>query len=70
MHFVVLEAKMFGNLSAGVKNASYFNQAARNVACIAELLKRPGRPVTEFKALGFYVLAPASQIRQGSSMST
>jgi len=64
-HFVVLEAKMFSKLSAGVKNASYYNQAARNVACIAEVLKRAGRPVTEFKALGFYVLAPASQIQRG-----
>lgn len=64
-HFVVLEAKIFSKLSAGVKNAPYFNQAARNVACIAEVLKRAGRQSQEFKALGFYVLAPASQIEQG-----
>lgn len=64
-HFVVLEAKMFNKLSAGVKNAPYFNQAARIVACIAEVLKRAGRRVQEFKALGFYVLAPASQIKRG-----
>jgi len=64
-HFVVLEAKMFSKLSAGVKNATYFNQAARNVACIAEVLRRAGRPATGFAALGFYVLAPASQIQQG-----
>ena len=63
-HFVVIEAKMFSKLSAGVKNAAYFNQAARNVACIAEVLKRARRPVTDFKTLGFYVLAPASQIEQ------
>lgn len=42
-HFVVLEAKMFSKLSAGVKNATYFNQAARNVACMAEVLKHAGR---------------------------
>jgi len=64
-HFVVLEAKMFSKLSAGVKNADYFNQAARYVACIAEVLKRAGRQTQAFKALGFYVLAPASQIEQG-----
>jgi hypothetical protein len=64
-HFVVLEAKMFSKLSAGVKNADYFNQAARYVACIAEVLKRAGRQAQAFKALGFYVLAPASQIEQG-----
>lgn len=64
-HFVVLEAKMFSRLSSGVKNASYYNQAARNVACIAEVLHRAGRSASEFRALGFYVLAPAFQIRQG-----
>ena len=64
-HFVVLEAKMFSKLSAGVKNATYFNQAARNVACIAETLRRAGRQAQELKALGFYILAPASQIEQG-----
>jgi len=64
-HFVVLEAKIFSKLSAGVKNASYFNQAARNVACIAEVLKRAGRPVRDFEALAFYVLAPSSQIELG-----
>jgi len=63
-HFVLLEAKMFSKLSAGVKNAIYFNQAARNVACVAEVLKRAGRAATEFAALGFYVVAPASQIQQ------
>ena len=64
-HFVVIEAKMFSKLSVGVKNAPYFSQAARNVACIAEVLKRAGRQVQEFRALGFYVLAPANQIKQG-----
>jgi hypothetical protein len=64
-HFVVLEAKMFGKLSTGIKNARYYNQAARNVACIAELLKRAGRQAREFDVLAFYVLAPASQIESG-----
>jgi hypothetical protein len=38
-HFVVLEAKMFSKLAPGVTNASYYNQAARNVACISQVLK-------------------------------
>ena len=59
-HFVVIEAKMFSKLSKGVNNAPYFNQAARSVACIAEVLCRARRQVQEFKALGFYVLAPES----------
>jgi len=64
-HFVVLEAKMFSKLSTGIKNAQYYNQAARNVACIAEVLQRADRSAHEFNTLGFYVLAPASQIEQG-----
>jgi hypothetical protein len=62
-HLVVLEAKMYSKLSSGVKNASYYNQAARNVACMAEVLKRGGRKPSEFSSLGFYVVAPESQIK-------
>lgn len=64
-HFVVTEAKMFSKLSSGVKNAPYFNQAARNIACMAEVLKRADRHPDDLDTLGFYVLAPASQITQG-----
>ena len=64
-HFVVLEAKIFSKLSPGVKNAPGFNQAARIVACIAEVLKRANRPAECFKSLGFYILAPESQIKGG-----
>ena len=59
-HFVVIEAKMFSKLSTGVKNANYFNQAARNVACIAKALETID--LSLFRALGFYVVAPSSQI--------
>ena len=62
-HFVVLEAKMYSGLSKGVKNAPYFNQAARNVACIAEVLKRGDCHPDSFTQLGFYVLAPNEQIK-------
>jgi hypothetical protein len=64
-HFVVLEAKMFSKLSSGVTNASYFDQASRNVACIAEVLRLAGRHPVELHRLGFYVLAPESQIANG-----
>jgi hypothetical protein len=62
-HFVVIEAKMFSKLSAGVKKAAYFNKAAHNTASITEVLKRAIRQAQEFKAFGFYVLS--SQINQG-----
>lgn len=64
-HLVVLEAKMFSILSTGVTHAKYYNQAARNVACIAEILKRGKRKPSELNFLGFYVIAPQSQIEEG-----
>lgn len=64
MQLVVIEAKLFSPLSPGVKNAPYFDQAARNVSCIAEVLSRsPLRP-NQFSTLGFCVIAPAEQIRR------
>lgn len=40
--FVVIEAKISSGLSAGVANAKTFNQATRNVACIAHTLAQSG----------------------------
>ena len=62
---VVTEAKMFSKLSAGVTNAKFFNQAARNVACMAEVLHRAAIAPSSFKSLGFYVIAPESRIEDG-----
>lgn len=61
----ILEGKIFSRLSPGVKKAPYFDQAARNVACIAEVLCRAERPPGQVATLGFYVLAPQSQIDDG-----
>ena len=63
--FVVVEAKIYSRLSPGVKQAPDFDQAARSVACMAELLKRAGRRPAEVDCLAFYLLAPASQIDAG-----
>jgi hypothetical protein len=38
-----------------------YDQAARNIACMVEVLYRAGND-TQFQQLGFYVLAPQSQI--------
>ena len=62
---IVTEAKMFSKLSTGTRNARYFDQAARNVACIAELINRARISPDKFTAIGFYVLAPAAQIQDG-----
>ncbi len=62
---VVVEAKLFSGLSTGVKNAGYFDQAARSVACTAELLCLADRPASQMVHLGYYVVAPQSQIAKG-----
>ena len=67
--FYVVEAKMSSSLSSGTTNAEEYNQAARNIACIAELWiqqqlkKQPNLKIEDLKAeevhkLGFYVLLP------------
>lgn len=60
--FVVTEAKLFSPLSQRVTNAAYFDQAARNVACIAEVLSRARQQPESLSAIGFFVLAPQEQI--------
>jgi hypothetical protein len=64
-HFVVLEAKIYSKFSQGVKHASYFDQAARTVACMAKMIEERKIDPIEIDKIGFYVLAPASQIKDG-----
>ncbi|MGP1677051.1 MAG: hypothetical protein ACTS6J_07825 [Burkholderiales bacterium] len=63
--FVVISAKLEGALSIGAKNASYFDQAARTVACMAHLLEVGKIQPESLTTLAFYLLAPAKRIRQG-----
>jgi hypothetical protein len=63
--FVLLEAKLFNRLSAGVKNAPGFDQAARSVACMAEVLRRSGRAPSAIDDLAFLILAPQTRIDDG-----
>ena len=60
--FVVIEAKMSSGLSRGTKRARDFDQAARNVACMAEVLHRASRAPGDMSSLAFFVTAPQSQI--------
>jgi hypothetical protein len=62
---IVTEAKLGSSLSSGTKNASTFDQVARNVACIAHMIGTAGANIDTFDHLGFYVLAPEAQIRAG-----
>ena len=62
---VVLEAKLASRLSIGVKNAPYFDQAARTVGCMAEVLRRSDREPGSMDDLAFLVLAPRARIDDG-----
>ncbi len=63
---VIVEAKMFSDLSSGVTHADYFDQAARTVACMAEVLTRAEWAASEMSKLGFCVLAPLQKVSEGS----
>ena len=62
---VVTEAKIHSPLSSGTRNAPTYDQASRNVACVAELLTKAHRPPSHIKALAFAVLAPQQHIDEG-----
>ena len=62
---MVIEAKLFAGLSSGVRHARCFDQAARSVACLAEVLYRAGRQPDQFTSLGFLLLAPVERIAAG-----
>ena len=63
--FVVIEAKMFSKLSPGITHAGYYNQAARSVACMADVIRRANVSLAEIQTLGFYVVAPEARIHEG-----
>lgn len=61
----VIEGKMLSRLSRGVTNAKYFDQAARNVACIAEVVRIAERAPASLDHVSFNVVAPRRQIESG-----
>jgi hypothetical protein len=62
---IIIEGKMFSRLSSGVTNAQYYDQAARTVGCMAEVLRFANRHPDKMKSLAFFLMAPQSQIEQG-----
>jgi len=58
----VIEAKMFSKLARGTTRASEYDQAARNVACMAWVLDRSGRAPEDLKSVAFHVWAPREQL--------
>ena len=64
--FIVIQASPF---SAGVADAWFFDQAALEVACVAEMLSQSDRAPTSIPHLAYYVLAPREQIDRGTFTS-
>ena len=60
--FARVEAKIGSPLSKGTSNASYFDQAARSVACMAEVIAQAEISPSSFSRLDFIVLAPEASI--------
>lgn len=63
--FVVAEAKLGSSLAAGVKNAAEYDQAARNVACMAQMVSGIGLDLRVLERFAFYVIAPRAQVDAG-----
>lgn len=65
---VIVEAKMGSELASGITHADDYNQAARNIACLATLLMKtlPNKNAGEAlaKNSAFYVFAPKSKIME------
>lgn len=62
---IIVEAKMFSPLRAGTRNVVDFDQAARSIACIVELLAQAKISPERLHRLAFYVAAPEGQIENG-----
>jgi len=60
--FAVVEAKMFSKYSKGTKNAPNFNQAARNVACMCNIVTNSGQK--NIDDISFFTIIPEIQISQ------
>lgn len=63
--FVIVATKLESALSTGARNAPYFDQAARTVACMARLLEKGKIRPESLATLSYQVIAPANRIKQG-----
>lgn len=64
----VFEAKINSGFSTGVTNASFYNQAARYIACIAETIDKANKlEVLNDLSIGFYLVAPKDQFKKKKS---
>ena len=59
---IIVEAKMGSELSSGITNSPNYNQAARNIACLAKLLIEQNASHDVISKSAFVVLAPKSKL--------
>ena len=64
--FTVIEAKIGAPLAKGIAKAPSYDQAARNVACMAEAVAQAGIKPSSLDRLDFIVLAPQYAIEKGT----
>jgi hypothetical protein len=64
--FTVVEAKIGAPLAKGIANAPLYDQAARNVACMAEVIALSSMNLSSLTCLDFVVLAPQDAIEKGT----
>lgn len=65
--FIVIESKLFSGLSSGTTNAAGYDQAVRNVVCMAKALEMSQISADAIDSLGFYVIAPKSRVAKHES---
>lgn len=64
--FTVVEAKVGAPFSKDTKKTKDYDQVARSVACVAEVLNQAGIIPSSLEYLDFIVLAPAYSIEKGT----
>ena len=64
---VVVEAKMSSKLARGTTRARDYDQAARNVACMAWAVDRSPLTPSDFESMVFQVWAPQERLKRDSS---
>ncbi len=58
--FVVVEAKMFSPFKKGVKNAKEYNQVARTIACMCNVVANSGQNIEDID-VSFFTIIPKGQ---------
>ncbi len=62
--FVVCEAKMFSSYSKKITNSPNYNQVARTVACMCNIITSSNINLSNFNNIGFYGIMPESKLNK------